>query len=242
MVAKMFTETRPWPKAGALTLAAILLVAELGLIGVIYKHLITFKCLANWPAWACSGASGVLIAVYAILATLALYFILRPAALTSLLAEAGHSARPLAVNLVGFAITLVPVALLQPGAGPETLPAAFAFWTLGFGLLCTGLLLFIAPLHRWRALWSTDAGPMIAVILAGVSAPYLATLIRPLWRIDVITDATFQAVVWSIEALGYAVETDPVKKVVGFDTFYIDIAPVCSGIEGIALVTIFVTL
>ena len=53
MVAKMFTETRPWPKAGALTLAAILLVAELGLIGVIYKHLITFKCLANWPAWAC---------------------------------------------------------------------------------------------------------------------------------------------------------------------------------------------
>lgn len=242
MFTQLTAHDRPFTRTGALALAGGLFAAELALIGIIYKHAISFTCLDNWPAWACSGASGVLVSVYASAAALALYFILRPTPLRLVLADAGRAWRPLLWNLIGFAIALVPVGLLRDGGGTEALPMTFAFWSLGFTLLCLGLAGYVAPVARWRALFASDGLNLTLVTLAGISAPYLASLIRPLWRIDAITDATFQAVVWSIGALGYAVDADPETKIIGADGFYINIAPVCSGIEGIALVTIFVTL
>ncbi len=238
----MTVQSRSLPRVSALALAACLFVVQVGAIGVTYKHAISFTCLENWPAWACSGASGVLVSVYAVLAALTLFFILRPAPLSRLLAEAGHSLRPLLFNLAGFVTTLIPIGLLQDGIGTETLVPTFAFWIAGFGLLCCGLGIFVAPLTRWRTLVTAHGPALAAVVLSGLSAPYLASLIRPLWRIEVITDNTFQAVSWAIGALGYSVTAYPETKVIGADSFFINIAPVCSGIEGIALVTIFVTL
>lgn len=48
------------------------------------------------------------------------------------------------------------------------------------------------------------------------------------------------AVCWLVSALGYDVVADPVRKHIGSGDFMISVAPVCS--EGIALVTIFVSL
>jgi len=49
-------------------------------------------------------------------------------------------------------------------------------------------------------------------------------------------------VTWAIRALGYDVSADPATKVIGSLDFLIAVDPVCSGIEGIALVTLFVSL
>lgn len=80
------------------------------------------------------------------------------------------------------------------------------------------------------------------VVAAGFAAPPLAMSLQPVWNVELIADATFRAVTWIVQGLGYDVAADPARKLIGTDDFRISVAPVCSGIEGIALVSIFVTL
>ena len=61
-----------------LMMAGLLLVAELAVIGFLFKHFISFSCLENWPGAACRGASGSMIAVYCAMGALALAMVLRP--------------------------------------------------------------------------------------------------------------------------------------------------------------------
>ena len=117
------------PRA-ALVLAGALLVAELGAIGVIFKHAIEFECLANWPAWACSGASGALVAMYCLLGALVLFGMLRPRPLRDLARQAGERLWPLALNAGGVVLALIPVAFLREGSGAAALITAGLFATL----------------------------------------------------------------------------------------------------------------
>lgn len=215
---------------------------QLGSIGLLYKHGVEFECLANWPAAACAGASGVLVSLYAAMAALALFFVLVPRALGALVRDAGHSWAPLLINLTGFALTLRPALILTPGQGTAMLVPVFTLWVIGFGGVLGGLLWFIAPWSRWRDFIVTYGRRALPVMLAGLLAPPLATLIRPLWQIDRVADVTFGAVSGLVRMLGYQVQSDPVHKIIGAGDFYINVAPVCSGIEGIALVSVFVSL
>ncbi|WP_165915615.1 exosortase E/protease, VPEID-CTERM system [Rhodovulum marinum] len=226
----------------ALLVTAALLVAELGAIGVIFKHAIAFECLANWPARACSGASGALVALYCLLGALALFGMLRPQPLRDLVRQAGERLWPLALNAAGVVLALVPVAFLREGSGTAALIPSFGFWFAGMVFLLAGLLLYLAPLPRWRVFLAGNLTTLVPVLVAGALAPSLSILIRPLWRIETIADTTFTIVAWAIGAIGYEVFSDPAAKVIGTEEFSISVAPVCSGIEGIALVTVFVTL
>lgn len=231
-----------WPRTRALIAAALLLVVELGAIGIIFKHSISFNCLANWPGWACRFASGGLVALYCAFGATVLFALLRPGALGALTARAGSQIWPLGMNLAGALIALVPVSFLKEGMGAAAVLPAFGFWGLGMGLLLGGLALFVAPLPLWRAFLSRHGTTLLPMLLAGASAPWLATQIRPLWRLDAVAGATFEAVSWVVQTLGYQVEASSENRVIGAGDFYIDVAPVCSGVEGLALVTVFVTL
>ena len=226
----------------ALLLAALLLILELGGIGVIFKHAIHFRCLDNWPQPACAGASGALVAIYGSLAVLALFAMLSPQPLRDLVERAGERLWPLGLNLAGVLGTLMPVFFLHQGGGAAALGLSFGFWTLGMAALLAGLMLYLAPLPLWGRLIAGHGRKLVPMLAAGALAPSLATLIQPLWQLDAVAKVTFGAVSWLIGALGYNVTVDPVQKVIGTDDFSISVAPVCSGIEGIALVTIFVTL
>ena len=226
----------------ALLLAGGLGLFQLASIGLLYKHGVEFECLANWPAAACAGASGILVSLYAALAALALYFMLAPQALRDLLGEAGHSWAPLLLNLTGFALALRPALILFPGQGTAMLVPVFTLWIIGFSGVLLGLMWFVAPAARWMRLLRGHGGRLLPVLLAGLLAPPLATLIRPLWQIDKVADVTFDAVAGLVQLLGYQVQADAAHKIIGADGFFINVAPVCSGIEGIALVTVFVSL
>ena len=226
----------------ALLLAALLLIVELGGIGVIFKHAIHFRCLDNWPQPACAGASGALVAIYCALAVLLLFAMLTPQPLRDLVERAGERLWPLWLNLGGALVALIPVFFLHQGGGVAALGPSFGFWTLGMAALLAGLMLYLAPPPLWRRFLAGHWKTLTPMLLAGALAPSLATLIQPLWRLDAVAEVTFGAVSWLIGALGYSLTLDPVQKVIGTDTFAISVAPVCSGIEGIALVTIFVTL
>jgi exosortase E/protease (VPEID-CTERM system) len=109
-------------------------------------------------------------------------------------------------------------------------------------LLLGGLAFYIAPLPRWRSFLSENWSALLPVLAVGAAAPWVATQIRPIWRLDTIADITFDAVAALTRAAGYAVDTYPAEKIIGAGDFHISVAPQCSGVEGFALVTLFVSL
>lgn len=226
----------------ALILAALILTVQLLVIGLVFKHGIAFRCLDNWPPSACQTASRSLAALYCMVAAAGLLALLRPALFRGLLARAGHDARPLGLNLAGFALAMLPVLFMRQGQGAAMLAPAFAAWTGGMALMLAGIGGWLAPRALWRQ-FARRAGAALPVALAaGACAPALAVRLQPVWQLDTIAGATFGAVRWLVGALGYEVTADPTTRHIGSGDFMISVAPVCSGIEGIALVTIFVTL
>lgn len=228
--------------AAPLALAALLIVVEFLVIGLTFKHGIDFTCLQNWPPQACRLASKSLAALYCVIAAIGLFALLRPALFRDLLAEAGRDMRPLGLNLAGFVLAMGPVLFMQQGQGAAMLLPAFALWTLGMALILLGIAGWLAPMPRWRDFLHRAGWPLLVTMAAGALAPALAVRLQPLWQLETIADLTFRAVTWLVQLLGYDVLADPVKKHIGADGFVISVAPVCSGIEGIALVTIFVSL
>ncbi len=223
---------------GALTL----FIVELLIIGVVFKHLVNFTCLSNWPSNACQGPSGAMVSIYCITAALALFACLFRAPFIRLFEQAGQKLWPLAINLVGVVVALIPVTFLVEGSGTSSMLPALTLWTIGMAALLTGLLIYLAPLAHWVEFVREEKWRLFPLIVGGAFAPVMATMIRPLWQLDTIAGATFSAVSSLIKYLGYDVEIYTDIRTIGTEDFYINVAPVCSGIEGIALVTIFTTL
>ncbi|WP_420862165.1 exosortase E/protease, VPEID-CTERM system [Algirhabdus cladophorae] len=226
----------------ALLGALFIFLSELFVIGTLFKHAIDFKCLDNWPIYACQGASGTMIAIYCCLGALLLLFMLRPAPFQRLINQAGQHIWPLGLNLLGAAVALIPLSLLGKNSGTSALIPSFICWGLGMALILIGLALFIAPIGRWSAFLKEEWSSLLPVLVVGSATPYLATIVRPLWHIETIADYTFNAVAWLIQFAGYEIDIYTAEKVIGKGDFHIGVAPQCSGVEGLALVTIFVTL
>ncbi|MBK4218136.1 exosortase E/protease, VPEID-CTERM system [Paracoccus caeni] len=223
-------------------LAAVLIVAEFLIIGLLFKHGINFDCRENWGDRACGTASKSLAALYCVIATVGLFAVLRPALFRALLAEAGHDPRPLGLNLAGFVLAMSPALFMREGDGAAMLWPAFLLWTAGMGLILTGILLWLAPRALWRQFLRQAGLPLLVAMAAGALAPALAVKLQPIWQLETIAAQTFHAVTWLIGALGYEIYSNPVHRNIGVEGFVVSVAPACSGVEGIALVTIFVTL
>jgi len=220
----------------------ILLALQLFVIGYVFKHGIDFDCIANWSRNTCASASYMLVSVYGIIGAFVLFRLLKRDAWNGLFENAGTQLAPIAINIAGFIITLIPALLISEGSGTAARVPSFIMWGVGLALLGIGLVLFLAPLKTWQNFFGKFGKQLVPLMIGGALAPYLAIMIRPLWRIETIAAATFDAVDFLIRFFGYDVISYPEFKTIGADEFFINIAPVCSGIEGIALVTIFVTL
>lgn len=225
-----------------LLLAALLLVLEFLAIGLIFKHGIDFDCRANWGAFACGTASKSLASLYCMIAAMGLFAFLRFGLFKTLFSNAGYNARPLLINLLGFVVALIPALFLREGDGARLLLPSFAFWIVGMGLILTGLLGWLAPWRAWKVFLHEAGANLFVVLMAAALAPPLAVKLQPIWKIEAIADWTFDAVTRLVGVLGYDVFSNPALKHIGVDGFVIAVAPACSGVEGIALVCIFVTI
>lgn len=228
--------------AFAMAIGFAVFVIQLLVIGTVFKHGIDFECRANWPDMVCISSSGVLVSIYGLIAAFVLFGILFRSSLTKLLEQAGHRLWPLMLSFVGLVIAMIPVLFLKDGTGSSMLLPTLLCWVLGMGTLIVGIALFFAPAPAWAEFARTHGFRLGPLLLGGIAAPLLATVIRPIWQLDAISGATFAAVSWVIGLLGYQVDAYPEHRIIGFGDFHIDIAPVCSGIEGIALVTIFASI
>ncbi len=234
--------SQPLPRRTSLLLIISLLLVELIVIGTVFKHGVDFDCKANWPRTFCTTASSSMVAIYCVLALLVLLSVLRPAPVLQLIESARIKLRPVLTNLTGVIVTLLPVTFMQNGVGTAVALPAFALWGLGVCLMFVGAALCIASTSRWKAWFLEDGYIILPAALLGALAPWLAVQMRPIWTLDKVAELTFGAVTWLIGVLGYDVLSYPVEKVIGTENFLIEVAPVCSGIEGIALVTLFVTI
>ncbi|MBU2993997.1 exosortase E/protease, VPEID-CTERM system [Octadecabacter sp. 1_MG-2023] len=226
-----------------LVLAIVLLFVELTALGTLFKHGIDFECLANWPQPVCRNASRSLVAIYCLLGVTALLFMLRPAPLKTLTQDAGSRFWPLAINGAGVLVALVPFVLLSGATGRGGIVPSLMLWGVGAALMLAGIALFIAPLDRWRDYMASEWSALLPAVAGALAAPFLSVGLQPIWSIEWIADQTFGAVAWLMRLMGYdQLYADPVQKMIGADDFFIKVANVCSGIEGIALVTLFVSL
>lgn len=234
----------PSPRFGTgFVLVSLVLAVELAAIGLIYKHLIDFDCRANWPGRVCSGASGLMVSVYTLTGALILLSVLLPDGVRRLIAAARPARFPLTVNLLGVVAMLAPLPMMREGSGTANLASVLSLWAIGIALGGAGALLMVAPVPRWKAFLGDYGLAFGFTTLAGLLVPVIARKIQPLWdSYEGLADLTFAVSAWLIGLIGMEVEAYPETKIIGAGDFFISIAPVCSGIEGIALVSAFITI
>ena len=118
-------------------------------------------------------------------------------------------------------------------------------WLMGLWV-CLGIanllswLLVIAPFGFWLTLAQRERWPLIFAALAGILAWLVGLLAWELWK--PLAEGTFWLSHWFL-ALAYPeVSFDPTRFILGTSRFSVEIAPQCSGYEGIGLVIVFLTV
>ncbi|WP_417525572.1 exosortase E/protease, VPEID-CTERM system [Marinovum sp.] len=217
-------------------------MAEFGALGAVFKHAIPFDCLYNWPLAICEGADAFLVSVYGALGAMALFVMLVPSALRQLAEAKDTRRKPLLLHIAGITLALFPVLVLREGTGTTWMIASLGTWVLAVGLILWGALWILAPWHSWRVFLSRHGLALGSCLAAGAAMPVLALRSQDLWTLDWLADRTFEAVAGLLAAAGYAVEAWPDDRVIGAEDFFVQVNQPCSGIEGTALVTLFVTL
>ncbi|ARE42503.1 CAAX amino terminal protease family protein (plasmid) [Rhodovulum sp. P5] len=220
----------------------LLLVAELGGAGLVYKLIVESHCHASYPLVLCQASSGLIISTYCLVAAFALFAMFNRDALRQLFRTAGQNLWPLAVNGLGAVLMLSPLVLLRGTPGTVAPTPGFALWAGGTAVMLLSLCLWLAPPRAWWQLARDNRWTLLPVLVGGFLTPLLAIQVRSVWRLETLATATFDIVTWIVRTLGYDVISNPANKEIGTEAFSISIAPACSGIEGIALVVLFVTL
>ncbi len=220
-------------------LAMILLVIELTSLSLLYQHNFEFTCREAAPAGFCAFAGRIVPRALAVLAALGLFVLARPAAIAMLRGHLTPLAGPLALNITGFLMVLLPWGFLSDASSSAAVLSAAALWSVGGVMTAAGLVLMLAPAFAWRQMLSRFGLLLGLLILFAMALPELSDLLQPLWKFDWVTEITFAAVVWSMAAIGYTLETYPAEKIIGAEDFFVAVGPQCSGVEGFALITVF---
>jgi exosortase E/protease (VPEID-CTERM system) len=154
----------------------------------------------------------------------------------------GGSARWLMLHIA----LIVPLVFgsLAKRPGRLTSVAGGEVWVLGWAALGSGALITLAlaalPIRFWKR-WLNRSRARISCAIAIGWAAYLfgttaETLLSSLQR------STFALTVLLLQAVGLAVQADPAQHLIATRGFAVRIAPICSGIEGIGLVTVFLAV
>ena len=98
-------------------------------------------------------------------------------------------------------------------------------------------LLSIAPWHYWKKFINAEKTAISLSLLVGVFAWCLALLSQEIWK--PLSALTFHTSSFLLGLLYPDIIVNLELKLLGTQNFFVNIAPACSGYEGIGLVTIF---
>ena len=221
-----------------------LMVLELLALVVTHQFFVTFDCGETGAYQSCSFLQSLVARALVMLAAFAVLVWARPQSFSGFLQTAqDHSGRGWTLlHLAGVALLWLPLVLV----GTQDLVAFFQtaglIWGAGAGFAVIGGAFWIAPPMAWAAVLRNDRYILLLVLIGAALVPDLADLILPIWDWQVITDATFSAVLMVLSLFSARTFADPPAYIIGVDDFAVHIAQQCSGVEGVALVTAFVCL
>ncbi len=113
----------------------------------------------------------------------------------------------------------------------------FASALLGAGVFW---LLAIAPVHFWQMFTKTHWRSLVAAVMVGLLTWFGGLLAQNFW--EPLATGTFLIAYSVLDAIGVAISYIESEKILETHSFAVRIAPSCSGYEGIALVSAFVSL
>jgi exosortase E/protease (VPEID-CTERM system) len=147
-------------------------------------------------------------------------------------------------ELVGHVATLAAfyqlTIIVFEGDGPSrTSPM---LWLAAWGAVGLVALMFWIGATFPTALWSTARVPSVRVFTIGslvaLAALWAGQLAERLWQLLAV--GTFWVVQWILSLFYSAVLVQPSDLILGTESFSVQIAPMCSGHEGIGLIIVFV--
>lgn len=124
-------------------------------------------------------------------------------------------------------------------------PAGPAEWHIaGWAVLCMAVgvswCLALAPARHWREFVTTERTALSLSLVAGISVWAFGLLAQRFWR--PLAKGTLFFAHEVVRAFYDDVEYDNDGGILGTDRFAIEIAPECSGYEGLAMVSVFVAI
>jgi exosortase E/protease (VPEID-CTERM system) len=131
--------------------------------------------------------------------------------------------------------------VLGPASQVSNVSVSWLFgWLLAGGATLGFLLLAAAPVQAWRRSLSTEWLGFLAAMVAGTLAWLGGLLAQKVWL--PLAEMTLWSTRILLSVIYADVVEDPARKIVGTPAFAVQIAPVCSGYEGIALVLVFAAI
>lgn len=231
-------------RPGRAGLIALVFVLELVGLALSYQFLADIECDLTRSRNACNFLRGMVLRALVVLGVAALLIRAWPATFAEFLdATAGHrNPAALALHGLGLFLMMVPLGLYWGRNLSEGFGVAIFPWLAGAVAAILGGLLWLAPWSAWtRMLW-TRSRSAVPILLAAALVPDLVYRVLPIWNWQAITSLTFTAVDGLLRIFGSQVDADPAQYIIGIDEFYVSIAPQCSGVEGFALVSVFVAI
>jgi len=129
--------------------------------------------------------------------------------------------------------------VFNPQASVALSSLLVAGWLFLLLLVPTFWLLSLAPLAYWTNFIRSEKQTILLSGVVGVAAWSSAQYSAELW--GPLSELTFQFSHWMLSLIYPDVIVIPEKKVLGAYDFLVNIAPACSGYEGIGLVVIFIS-
>ncbi len=128
-----------------------------------------------------------------------------------------------------------------PAAGSSGLsPGWLAGWITAGTVMLICLIFTIGPARTWLRLARQEKAAAALAAIAGSIAWAGGQLTQELWT--PLTDITLWCTYNLLSAVYADVYLDPTRAILGVNSFLVEIAPACSGLEGIALITVFTAL
>ncbi|MFY0662134.1 MAG: exosortase E/protease, VPEID-CTERM system [Shimia sp.] len=224
-----------------MTMAA-LVVAELLLVILTYQVMASIECRQTEIEAACRALRSMTARGLAVITVMALYFWLRSAAYRALAdrttAQPGHRSWMFA-HLIGLTFIFLPLPLFGAAEISRAFAPTLILLSLGGLLTAFGAVFWVTPLSAWRDWMRNDSYLLPLALLIGFLVPDLADLMRPLWEWSTLSSLTFFLVFVVLSLSGFDVGVHPPTYEIGVEGFWVQIASQCSGVEGIALITIF---
>jgi exosortase E/protease (VPEID-CTERM system) len=147
----------------------------------------------------------------------------------------------LMVHVVVIAPLVIGSAMKRPGRMSSM--GGGAVWVLSWTTLGAAALISLGlaalPIRFWRSWVQRNRGELLSAAAVGVLAYLLGNWCKSLW--GMLQQGTFAVVVTLLTLAGMTVQTDSAQCLIATPNFAVQIAPVCSGIEGIGLVAVFLT-